>query len=191
MTKRQKTATTGLNLPDIPLDALLSFLKDTRGAVDWSAKDLRECLKLDAKQAQQLLAILEMQGYVAKEGDQWLTTAAGESISKSRKPQFSLAAVTDALNTLKERIEALNRDKRAEFKITKAVAFGDFLTGRSQVQAADVGVEMSRRALLSANSEKADEKCREFMEALRRKSRLFSLQRYRPWMSQRSHRNLL
>ena len=180
-----------MNLPNIPLDALLSFLKDSRGAVDWSVKDLRECLKLDAKQAQQLLAILEMQGYVAKEGDQWLTTAAGENISKSKKPQFSLVRVTDALNKLKERIEALNRDKRAEFKITKAVAFGDFLRGRSQVQAADVGVETSRRAPLSGNSEKADEKYRAFMDDLRRKSRFFTLQTYRPWMSQRSHRSLL
>ena len=190
MTKRQKTETAGLNLPDIPLDALLSFLKDTRGAVDWSVKELREWLKLDARQAEQLLAILEMQGYVAREGDRWLTTAAGESISKSKKPQFSFASVTDALNTLKDRIEVLNRDKRAEFKITKAVAFGDFLAERGQVQAADVGVEVSRRRPLSGSSEEADEKRRAFMNDLRRKSRLFTLQTYRPWMSQRPHRNL-
>ena len=191
MAKTQKKEATGLNLPDIALDALLSFLKDTRGAVDWSVKDLRECLKLDAKQTAQLLAILEMQGYVAKEGDQWLTTAAGESIAKSKKPQFSLASVTNALDTLKDRIEALNRDKRSEFKITKAVAFGDFLTGRSQVQAADVGVELSRRDPVSANSEEVDERRRAFMNDLRRKSRLFNVQTYRLWMSQRSHRNLL
>jgi hypothetical protein len=57
-----------------------------------------------------------MQGCVAKEGDRWLTTAAGESVSTSKKPQFSLASVTDELATLKERIEALNRDKRSEFQ---------------------------------------------------------------------------
>jgi len=169
----------------------LSFLKDTRGAVSWSIKDLRECLKLGAKQAAQLLAILEMQGYVAKEGDQWLTTTAGESISKSKKPQFSLASVTSALDTLKDRIEALNRDKRGEFKIAKAVAFGDFLTERSQVQAADVGVELSRRHPLSGNSGEVEEKRQAFMNDLRRKSRLFGVQTYRSWMSQRSHRNLL
>src|SRR5215470_13826569 len=189
MTKRQKTETAGLNLPDIPLDALLSFLKDTRGAVDWSVKELRECLKLDARQAEQLLAILEMQGYVAREGNQWLTTAAGESISKSKKPQFSLTSVTSALDTLKERVEALNREKRSEFKITKAVALGDFLTGRSLVQAADVGVELSRRQPLSGNSEDVEERRRAFLNDLRRKSRLFVVQTYRSWMSQRSHRN--
>jgi hypothetical protein len=191
MAKRQKTEATGLNLPDIALDALLSFLKDTRGTVNWSDKNLRECLQLEAKQAAQLLAILEMQGYIAKEGSQWLTTAAGESISKSKKPLFSLASVTGALDTLKERIEALNRDKRSEFKITKAVAFGDFLTARTQVQAADVGVELSRRDPLSGNPDEVEEKRRAFLNDLRRKNRLFGVQTYRPWMSQRSHRKLL
>ena len=191
MAKRLKIEATGLNLPNIPLDALLSFLKDTRGALNWSDRDLRACLKLDARQAAQLLAILEMQGYVSKEGGQWLTTAAGESISKSKKPQFSQVSVASALDILKDRIEALNRDKRNEFKIAKAVAYGDFLVGRSRVQAADVGVELLRRDPLSGTSEETDEKRRAFMKDLRRTSRLFSVLTYRSWMSQRSHRNLL
>ena len=185
----ESSAPASLALPNIPLDAILSFLKDTRGAVNWNAKDLKDCLKLDARQAQQILAILEMQGYVAKEGSDWLTTAAGESVSNSKKPQFSSESVTQALNTLKERIEAVNRDKRSEFKVTKAVAFGDFLTGRAQVQAADVGVEFSRRDL-SGNPDEMESKRQEFMNGLKRKSRLFTVQTYRPWMSLRSHRNL-
>jgi hypothetical protein len=191
MAKRKTTETSGLDLPSIPLDALLSFLKDTRGTVNWSAEDLRKCLKLDSKQTPQVLAILEMQGYVAREGDRWLTTAAGESVSKSKKPQFSLESVNQALETLEERIEAVNRDKRSEFKITKAVAFGDFLSGRAQTQAADVGVELSRREPMSGKADEMEEKRKAFMNELRWKSRLFSVQTYRPWMSQRLHRELL
>jgi hypothetical protein len=191
MAKRQTAETFGLDLPSIPLDALLSFLKDTRGTVNWRAEDLRQCLKLNSRQAQQILAILEMQGYVARESDRWLTTAAGESVSKSKKPQFSLESVNQALETLEERIEAVNRDKRSEFKITKAVAFGDFLSGRAQTQAADVGVELSRRELLSGKADEMEEKRKAFMNELRWKSRLFSVQTYRPWMSQRLHRELL
>jgi hypothetical protein len=191
MAKRKQTeATGGLNLPDIPLDALWSFLKDTRGTVSWGIKDLRECLKLDSKQAQQILAILEMQGYIAKEGDGWLTTAAGESVSKSKRPQFSANSVKEALDTLKERIEAVNRDKRSEFKISRAVAFGDFLSARPQVQAADVGAEVSRRDLSVGDPDEVEAKRQAFLNNLRRKSRLFSMQTYRPWMSQRSHRDL-
>jgi hypothetical protein len=190
-------------MPDIPLDALLSFLKDTRGLVNWSEKDLRNCLKLDSKQAQQVLAILEMQGYVAREpkkteeNDAWLTTSAGETISGSKKPQFSSHSVDEALNAFAERIEAVNRDKRSEFKITQAVAFGDFLARPAQAQAADVGVELSRRNLRSNSDLRPDssddlqEKRRAFMAGLRRKSRLLSVHTFRPWMSQRSHRRLL
>jgi hypothetical protein len=184
-------AAAALLLPDIPLDALLSFLKDTRGAVSWSAKDLKDCLRLDAKQTQQILAILEMQGYVAKDGSDWLTTVAGETVANSKKPQFSSESVTQALDTLKERTEAVNRDKRSEFKVTKVVAFGDFLTGRAQVQAADVGVLLSRRDLISGNPDDLEAERQEFMNGLRRKSRLFTVQTYRPWMSRRSHRDLL
>jgi len=92
-------AETSHHQQEIPLDAILSFLKDTRGTVNWSEKDLRNCLRLDAKQVQQCLALLEMQGYIAREGDQWLTTAAGETISQSKKPQFSAASVIKALDT--------------------------------------------------------------------------------------------
>jgi len=188
--KRSHESAEPLALLDIPLDAILSFLKDTRGVVNWSATELKSCLQVTSKQAQQILAILEMQGYVAREGNDWLTTAAGESVSKSKKPQFSPESINDALETLKERIESVNRDKRSEFKIVNAVAFGDFLTGRAQVQAAEVGVQLMRRGL-SGNVDDSDKKRTEFMNALRRKSRLFIVETYRPWMTRRSHRRLL
>lgn len=189
MAKRQLTEPSQISQPEISLDAILSFLKDTRGTVSWSAKDLRNCLKLDAKQVQQSLAILEMQGYIAKEGDQWLTTSAGETISQSKKPQFSAASVIKAIDTLKERIEAVNRDKRAKYRIAKAVAFGDFLSGRLEVQAADVGVELSPNVF--GNQEELEQLRLTMMAELRRKSRLFSVRKYRAWMSRRSHRALL
>lgn len=187
MPKRQ---TEQANLPELPLDALLSFLKDTRGTVNWSIKDLRDCLKLNGKQAEQVLAILEMQGYIARENDHWLTTAAGETVSNSKKPQFSADSVSQAMDILKDRIDAVNRDKRSEFKITKAVAFGDFLNKGAQVQAADVGVELSRREL-SGDLDELEAKRQAFMKDFRRKSRMFNMQIYRPWMSRRSHLNLL
>ena len=188
--KRSNESPEPLSLPDIPLDAILSFLKDTRSAVNWSARELKDCLQVNSKQAQQILAILEMQGYVAREGNDWLTTAAGESVSKSKKAQFSPESINNALETLKERIEAINRDKRSEFKITNAVAFGDFLTGRAQVQAAEVGVQLMRREL-SGDQHDSDRKRMEFMNSLRRKSRLFTIGTYRPWMTRRSHRRFL
>src|SRR5262249_40365236 len=62
--KRSNESPEPLSLPDLQLDAILSFLKDTRSAVNWSARELKDCLQMNSKQAQQILAILEMQGYV-------------------------------------------------------------------------------------------------------------------------------
>ena len=56
MAKRQTIEAPSLNLPHVPFDALLSFLKDARGTVNWNTKDLHGCLRLDAKQAEQVLA---------------------------------------------------------------------------------------------------------------------------------------
>lgn len=183
----------GLQLPNVPLDAILSFLKDTRGVVSWKAGDLRACLKLDGKGTEPILQILEMQGYVHREekGDEWLTTGAGESVAHSKEPKLSLQKVKEALADLKERIAETNRDKRSEFRVVRATAFGDFLSGRAKVQAADVGVEIELRGSAHDDDSSADHKKQEIMNALRGKSRFLSLQPYREWMSRRSHRDLL
>ena len=87
-----------------------------------------------------------MQGYAGETGDnEWLTTAAGEIVSGSKQPRFHRESVYGALSTLFDRIAAINKDCKAGFKITEAVAFGDFLTGRANCQTADVGIELARR----------------------------------------------
>ena len=85
------------------------------------------------------MAILKLQGYAGETGDnEWLTTAAGEIVSGSKQPRFHRESVYGALSTLFDRIAAINKDCKAGFKITEAVVFGDFLTGRANCQAADV-----------------------------------------------------
>jgi hypothetical protein len=81
------------------------------------------------------LAILKLQGYAGETGDnEWLTTAAGEIVSGSKQPRFHRESVYGALSTLFDRIAAINKDCKAGFKITQAVAFGDFLTERATVK---------------------------------------------------------
>ena len=45
-------------MPALPLAAVLSFLKDTRGMMAWTARDLVETLKIKMPDAAQILAIL-------------------------------------------------------------------------------------------------------------------------------------
>ena len=68
-------------LPSVSTSAVFSFLKDTRGALTWKMRDFQDCLNIGAKDAKQILAILQMQGYIQQkeDTDEYLTTALGRS----------------------------------------------------------------------------------------------------------------
>jgi hypothetical protein len=174
-------------MPAIPAGEAISFLKDTRGALTWTVREMVDSLKITEPEAKQVIAILELQGYVkpALDGAVWLTTIYGEEVSGSQSPRFNLARVTGALAELKDRIQAQNRDRRAEFHVSDAVAFGDFLMARPRVQAADVGV---RLVVLKDGTTQGE---LGFLKQLRAKSALIRLQSFEPWMSLRSHRRLV
>jgi len=177
--------------PSVSVPAVFSFLKDTRGALTWKVRDLQDCLNIGAKDAKRILEILQMQGYIQQKDhtDEYLTTAAGEAVSGSKLPRMKRESVEDVLSTIAERIAAINRDPRAKFSIRKAVAFGDFLSKRAQVQAADVGVMSTRRAPVSSNEDNDGEE-RALLKLLQAKNRFVHVQRYQPWMSERTHRKL-
>lgn len=173
-------------LPQLTREAALSFLKDTRGMASWTASDMVEILRVTLAQANDALPILEMQGYVKRSGkDEWLTTIAGETLSGSAAPRFRKEAVDEALEQLRGRIRALNANRTAKATVTKAVAFGDFLSGRAQAQAADVGVELKARGRekLGLNHQ--------VLTALRARSPMLHLHAYADWMSQRTNRKLI
>lgn len=183
--------------------AAISFLKETRGLLTWTIKDLQKSLLIGAAQAREVVAALELQGYVkqAENPNEWLTTLHGEAVSGSKAPRFSREAVEKSLAALRERIKFINKDPRSPYKIAQAVAFGDFLHGSAQAQAADVGILLESRdssAEHPDNSKLDDavkgirEKDRAaFLKHLRARDLKVSLLPYEPWMSERSHLNLL
>ena len=177
-------------LPSIPASAVFSFLKDSRGALTWTARDLADALRLSEQDANKILTLLQLQGYVQQkaESQEWLTTASGEMVSGSTVPRLSREKIEEALRTLADRIAANNRDPGREFKISKAVAYGDFLSGRRKVQPAEVGIEL-RRSNRAGEPEQATELT--FLKQLGSKSRLLDIRSYETWMSRRPHRDLL
>src|SRR3984893_19425788 len=192
---RSKTKTgTGI-MPALPAEAVMSFLKDTRGLVTWTTRDLAESLGITTAEATQVIAIMAMQGYVkaAHGGPEWLTTPAGETVSGSKLPHFTRERVEGALSNLKERIAAVRKDFKSPFEISTAVAFGDFLSDRPRVQAPDVGIQLARRksdAVARASAAEHKERLA-FLKQLRGKSAPLNVQPYQEWMSKRSHRKLL
>jgi hypothetical protein len=62
--KVQIETSPGPTKPSIPAEAALSFLKDTKGTVTWSVRDLAGTLKISRRDAEQVIALLAAQGYV-------------------------------------------------------------------------------------------------------------------------------
>jgi hypothetical protein len=178
----------------VSAEAALSFLKDTKGAVSWGIGEMLAVLKIGRREAEQVLALLEAQGYVARDGNsQWLTTAAGESVAGAKMPRFSGESVEQAIEELKIRIAKVNKDRNAAFRVASAAAFGDFLLkGRAKVQAADVGVKLVSHGQAAEMRSAADAKQeRAFLKQLRGKAPTVNVRPYAEWMGKRWHWDLV
>jgi hypothetical protein len=185
----------------LPAEAALSFLRDTKGSVSWSLRDLSQTLNISRGEAERVVALLQIQGYVqpeAHKSGEWITTPAGETVSGAKQPRFERATVEAALTSLKQRIEDVNNDRAAKFRITRAVAFGGFLVkDRARAQAADVGIELTRKGRQQTSNEivtphsavEAREE-QEFLRQLRGRSALINLKNYSEWMGTRTHQKL-
>jgi hypothetical protein len=182
-------------MPSISAAAVMSFLKDTRGLVSWTTRDLAETLDIPSSEAAKVITIMEMQGYVkaAEAARQWFTTPAGQTVSGSKLPHYTRERVTAALAELKKRIAAARKDFKSPFKISAAVAFGDFLSDRPRVQAPDVGIELlKRKSDAGARTSATEAKARlAFLKQLRGKNTPLNVQLYQEWMGKRSHQKLL
>jgi hypothetical protein len=179
----------GVTMPDVAATAALSFLKETKGALTWTTQEFARGVGITVPQATLALAVLQMQGYVKQGASQneWMTSIDGDAVSGATAPRFSADTVKQALVELSARIKAVNKDAKSEFRIASAVAFGDFLSERARVQAADVGVELVKRNV--AKARKAKE--RAFLKTLRGGKQMIRLVAFEPWMRERAHQRLL
>jgi hypothetical protein len=67
------------------------------------------------------------------------------SATKARNDQAFNRNNCPVSNVLRGRIQAVNNDNNAEYTISEAVAFGDFLSQDARVQPAEVGIRLTRR----------------------------------------------
>jgi hypothetical protein len=173
--------------------AAFSFLKETKGLLTWTPGDLAKSLKIRLAEAKQVLAALEMQGYIKPHGrDEWLTTLAGETVSGAKTPRFTPESIEEALAALRSRIKLVNQDSKSPYKITDAAAFGDFLSGQARAQAADVGIQLIRRKSEGGEHSKKEQVARlAFLKQLRGKTQMLNVLPYEEWMGGRTHRPLL
>lgn len=182
------------SLPQVSAAELLSFLKQTRGVQTWTEKDMTKALKIGLPEAKQAIVVLQLQGYIEPAGQtgKWRITEQGDLVSGAKSPRFTRQSVEQALNELGDRIKAANEDPNVPYKITDAVAFGDFLGDGARVQAAEVGIRlMLKKTEESTASSKQRRAELAFLKQLRGKTALLHAEPYEEWMRSRSHRDLL
>jgi len=96
------------------------------------------------------------------------------------------------LASFADHLKRVDQDSSVKYKIADAVAFGDFLSGRTRVQAADVGIRLEPRNP-EAHDNSAGEQSRQetFLRQLRGRTPLVNPQPYAEWMGARTHQSLL
>jgi hypothetical protein len=191
--KTSKRFSAGEVRSSVSAAAAFSFLKQTKGLLTWTLDDLAKSLKISVAEGKQALAALAMQGYIKPhERGEWLTTLAGETVSGAKSPRFTPESIEEALAALRSRIKLVNQDSQAPYKITDAVAFGDFLSGPARVQAADVGIQLVGRKSEGGEHSKKEQLARlAFLKQLRGKTQMLHVRPYQEWMGSRTHRSLL
>jgi hypothetical protein len=176
--------------PSLSVAAMMSFLKETRGMLTWTIKDLQQSLLVTTAEAQDAIAALQILGYI-KPADgspnEWVTTIAGETVSGSKMPRFDRQRVETSLASLRERIKFLNADTHSPYRVVRAVGFGDFLSARARAQAADAAIELARQGKHGQERETKTA----FIKRLRARDLKINLVPYESWMSGRSHRKVL
>jgi len=79
----------------VPAAEALSFLKEIKGAVTWTDRDLAKSLNISMTEVKQVLAVMQLQGYVEPAGTskKWRTTEQGDLVSGAKSPRFTREAV--------------------------------------------------------------------------------------------------
>ena len=107
-------------------------------------KELANALKVSSSQAREATAVLRRRAI----SNRRVMRVNGESASKvSSYPAQSLQGLVERASkmhspVLRDRIKTSNSDPHAAYKITEAVAFGDFLGDAARLQAVDVGIRL-------------------------------------------------
>ena len=178
----------------IPAAELLSCLKELRGIQLWTENDLAKMLRLVLPKAREAITVLQLQGYIETAGNtgKWRVTEEGEIVSGAKPPRFTRKSVEDALAGVRDRIMQVNKDAASPYRVTEAIAFGDFLRDPARVQAADVGIRLTSSSDSGATASAKEHAAElDFLKKLRGKSSLLHVVTYEDWMSSRSHIRLL
>jgi hypothetical protein len=95
--------------------------------------------------------------------------------------------IVQGLTALRTRIKCNNADRQATFRVTEAVAFGDFMLKRPLAHAADVGIALTKNG--RSPTPRAAESA--LFKHFCGRQDFLHLTHYQPWISARLHQSLI
>ena len=176
-----------------PAAQVMSFLREVHSLLTWKEHDFAASMNVTKDEVKGALGMLQLAGYAEPlEKGKWRTTDQGRQVGDGKTPRFTTERVERALDEMKGRIDDLNSDKTTSYRVSRAVAFGDFLLDRARVQAAEVGVELEPRISNGPSKKESAASRAEQSTVLKRlkQLRVASCEPYESWMGSRSHRRL-
>jgi hypothetical protein len=96
-----------------------------------------KALNISSAEAKQAIAAMQLQGYAEPiaRTQRWRTTEEGLTVSGAKAARFTREAIEQALSAFRDRIQATNNNPNADYTVSEAVAFGDFLSKQPATRA--------------------------------------------------------
>jgi len=178
---------------------------------------VQELLGIDAPEAEQAVASLEVMNYVERSpgtGRRWRNTSAGNRVAGvSSAPPLKRETVQKNLDAFLERVREVNANERFLYRVERVILFGPFLAKDiDRVKNADVAIELEPKNVDREQQEEQEEAKRreadgagkrfksyadqrqfpktEVRDFLKGRSRAIALYDIEPWIATRPHRVL-
>ena len=125
--------------------AVRNFLKQSGELPDWDEKFLAASLGAGASDAAQVLAAMQMAGYIEPAGrKKWRNTKEGNAMAGvSQAKPIKRATAEQKLEEFMQRVAEVKRDTHYLFKVERAVLFGSFLRDEPMVKDLDIAVKLA------------------------------------------------
>ncbi len=169
--------------------AVISFLKEFSAAPPWTAKDIARVLNVPDADAKSAIAMLQAAGYInPASGGGWVTTEQADIVSGAKSPRFNRSSVESAISALLDRVRAWNAAHPSGMNVARVIVFGDYLSDRNRLQAAEIGVEFAHGGERGAAEHEAEQQA---LKELKGRSAMLNVHLLEAWMLARTHRVLM
>src|SRR4030081_2287460 len=154
--------------------AIREFLRQSAETPGWTVKDLESLLAIKEADAKQVLATLQMAGYIEPvpgSKTKWRNTQEGNSVAKvSAAKSIKRTTAEKKLKEFIARVKQINDDNAFLYRVDKAVLFGPYLAGEERSKDIDIAISITPK---ERKKEKLESLVKDKVEALQAEGKHF------------------